>query len=101
MNLEQAQCLLGVAQDGTCKDIVSAHRRLITTVHPDKCSGPEAKRLARQATVARDVLLAAAEPAEQPAPGAVQVDDDALFVYVRSVRSSPPSSSQTRLSPSW
>ena len=62
MNRQQAECLLGVAADATRKEVVSAHRRVIATVHPDRCSGPEAGRLAREATAARDVLLAPAEP---------------------------------------
>ena len=74
MNREQAQCLLGVAADANRKDVVSAHRRLISTVHPDKCSGPEAGRLAREATAARDVLLVPAEtppwPRRKPSAGA-------------------------------
>jgi hypothetical protein len=82
MNREQALCLLGVEPDATDKQITSAHRRLISTVHPDRCSGPEAKRLAQEATIARNVLLAPSEPARPPVPRAVKVDDDLLSRYV-------------------
>ena len=87
MNREQAQCLLGVSSDAGRKEVVSAHRRLIATVHPDKCSGPEAGRLARQATAARDVLLASAETRPRPAPPAENpvVVDDVLLRHVRSL----------------
>jgi len=85
MNIEQAQCLLGVAQAAPRQEIVSAHRRLVSTVHPDRCDGPEAARLARQATEARDVLLAPvrpAAPALSPAENPALVDD----VLLRHVR---------------
>ena len=95
MNREQAQCLLGVAADANRKDVVSAHRRLMSTVHPDKCSGPEAGRLARQATAARDLLLAPAEPSfgprrptspATPRPSrSEQAVDDVLLRYLRVV----------------
>ena len=88
MNREQAQCLLGVAADATRKDVVSAHRRLISTVHPDKCSGPEAGRLARQATAARAVLLVPAEQSSRPPRPASparseRVLDEVLLRYLR------------------
>lgn len=93
MNREQAQCLLGLAADPSRKEVVSAHRRLISTVHPDKCSGPEAGRLARQATAARDVLLAPVKPPLPPrrqAPSASssplrceQLSDDVLLRWLR------------------
>ena len=86
MNTEQAQCLLGVVRDAPRKEIVSAHRRLVSTVHPDKCDGPEAGRLARQATEARDVLLAVPESPRQSLPSVETgtfVDAD-LLRHVRS-----------------
>lgn len=105
MNREQAQCLLGVAADAPRKDVVSAHRRLISTVHPDRCSGPEAERLAREATAARDVLLAPPElvfrsrrkspartrprrkppPASPPRTHTAQELDDVLLQYLQVV----------------
>ena len=85
MNIEQAQCLLGVAQAAPRQEIVSAHRRLVSTVHPDRCDGPEAPRLARQATEARDVLLA---PVRPPAPALSPSENPALVddVLLRHVR---------------
>ncbi len=85
MTREQAQCLLGVSPDATLKDVVRAHRRLVSTVHPDKCSGPEANRLARQATAAREVLLAPAQgPPHSSSPPAFEaLADDVLLQYVR------------------
>ena len=87
MNREQAQCLLGVAGDASRQEIVSAHRRLVSTVHPDKCDGPEAGRLARQATEAREVLLA---PVRTPSRAVSSSEtggsvDDVLLRHVRVV----------------
>ena len=56
MTAEAARILLGVDDDATDVEIAAAHRRLIETVHPDICKGPEAARLARQATNARNFL---------------------------------------------
>ena len=85
MNIEQAQCLLGVAPAAPRQEIVSAHRRLVSTVHPDRCDGPEAARLARQATEARDVLLA---PVRPPVPPLSPSEDPALVddILLRHVR---------------
>ena len=56
MTAEAARILLGVDDDATDIEIAAAHRRLMETVHPDVCKGPEAARLARQATNARNFL---------------------------------------------
>jgi hypothetical protein len=52
--LGEAQRLLGVAPDASRHDILEAHRRLITEVHPDR--GGTAERV-HQANDARDLLL--------------------------------------------
>ena len=56
MTAEAARILLGVDDDSTDVEIAAAHQRVIETVHPDVCEGPEAARLARQATNARNFL---------------------------------------------
>ena len=56
MTAEAARILLGVDDDATEVESAAAHRRLIDTVHPDVCRGPEAARLARQGTNARNFL---------------------------------------------
>lgn len=52
----QARNLLGVSRSAAREEIIEAHRRLITRVHPDR--GGTAG-LVHEANAARDVLLAA------------------------------------------
>ena len=52
---QRARTLLGVEQGAGRQDILEAHRRLITTVHPDRGGSNE---LVHEANAARDVLLA-------------------------------------------
>lgn len=52
---KRARTLLGVEQSAGRQDILEAHRRLITTVHPDRGGSNE---LVHEANAARDVLLA-------------------------------------------
>ena len=56
MTPEHARSLLGVGETATDAEIATAYRRLMQTVHPDVCTGPEAERLARNATEARETL---------------------------------------------
>ena len=56
MTEEHARSLLGLNEGATNTEIAAAYRRLMQTVHPDVCNGPEADRLAREATDARDIL---------------------------------------------
>ena len=56
MTEEHAHSLLGLNEGATNTEITAAYRRLMQTVHPDVCNGPEADRLAREATDARDIL---------------------------------------------
>ena len=58
MTEEHARSLLGVEPNATGSEIANAYRRLMQTVHPDVCKGPEAERLAQQATDAREMLAA-------------------------------------------
>ena len=64
MTEDHARSLLGVNQDASDSEIANAYRRLMQTVHPDVCKGPEAERLAREATDAKQILAARA-PAPQ------------------------------------
>jgi DnaJ homolog subfamily C member 19 len=50
----QARGLLGVSRDASRENIVDAHRRLITQVHPDRGGSSEQVHAANNA---RDVLL--------------------------------------------
>ena len=68
MTHEHARGVLGVTEDATESEITRAYRRLMTTVHPDVCKGPEADRLARQATEARKVLSKIHQTQERTAP---------------------------------
>ena len=56
MTHEEARIVLGVPPNASKTEITEAYKRLMRTVHPDICKGPEADRLAKQATHARDVL---------------------------------------------
>lgn len=49
-----AYAILGVAPGAEPDEIRAAHRRLITSVHPDRGGSPE---LTRQVNAARDTLL--------------------------------------------
>ncbi|WP_294016443.1 DnaJ domain-containing protein [Sphingomonas sp.] len=49
-----AYAILGVAPGADPDEIRAAHRRLITSVHPDRGGSPE---LTRQVNAARDMLL--------------------------------------------
>ena len=49
-----AYAILGVAPGAQPEEIRAAHRRLITSVHPDRGGSPE---LTRQVNAARDMLL--------------------------------------------
>ena len=51
---QRARVLLGVPADAGREDIIDAHRRLITRVHPDRGGTSEA---VYEANDARDVLL--------------------------------------------
>jgi DnaJ family protein C protein 19 len=51
----RARALLGVSESARRKEIVDAHRRLITKVHPDRGGTGE---LVHEANAARDLLLA-------------------------------------------
>ncbi|WP_156840783.1 J domain-containing protein [Novosphingobium aquimarinum] len=51
----QAQVLLGVDDGADRREILDAHRRLITTVHPDRGGSSEK---VHEANAARDMLLA-------------------------------------------
>ena len=62
MTREHARSLLGVSDTATDAEIATAYRRLMQTVHPDVCKGPEAERLARNATEARATLSGKEEP---------------------------------------
>jgi hypothetical protein len=53
--LRRARALLGVARLASREDIIEAHRRLITLVHPDR--GGSADQV-HEANAARDLLLA-------------------------------------------
>ena len=50
----QARVLLGVGDTASREDIIDAHRRLVTQVHPDKGGTSE---LVHEANSARDLLL--------------------------------------------
>ena len=52
---QRARTLLGVELGAGRQDILEAHRRLITTVHPDRGGSNE---MVHEANAARDVLLA-------------------------------------------
>lgn len=60
-SIARARALLGVPEDADETMIRSAHRRLITSVHPDR-GGTEA--LAAEINAARDLLLAEPEKKE-------------------------------------
>lgn len=51
---EEARAILGVAADADADTIRSAHRRLVSAVHPDKGGSAE---LTRRINAARDTLL--------------------------------------------
>lgn len=55
MPVSEARALLGVGQTDDAEAIRTAHRRIISKVHPDQGGTPE---LARRTNLARDVLLA-------------------------------------------
>ena len=52
--LRKARALLGVSKSASMEEIIAAHRRLISAVHPDK-GGSEAE--VHSANDARDLLL--------------------------------------------
>lgn len=54
----QARALLGVGRSARREEIVDAHRRLLTRVHPDRGGSNEA---VHDANAARDLLLARLE----------------------------------------
>lgn len=51
----QARALLGVREGASRKEIIDAHRRIISQVHPDKGGSSEK---VHEANAARDILLA-------------------------------------------
>jgi hypothetical protein len=56
---QRARTLLGVTPEAGRREILDAHRRLLTTVHPDRGGSNE---LVHEANAARDVLLADLPP---------------------------------------
>lgn len=61
--VDRARRLLGVGRSASRQDIITAHKRLIVQVHPDR--GGDA-RLVHEANAARDLLLAALPSADAP-----------------------------------
>ena len=57
-----ARLILGLKPWHTKADADSALKRLVSTVHPDVCHGPEAKRLTQLALDARSAVLSAKPP---------------------------------------
>ena len=51
---DEARAVLGVGLDADAEEIRSAHRRLVTALHPDKGGSAE---LTRRINAARDTLL--------------------------------------------
>ncbi len=60
----QARALLGVGKDARRNEIIEAHKRLITKVHPDR--GGTSEKV-HEANAARDLLLARL-PDQSPRP---------------------------------
>lgn len=58
----RARNLLGVSPGASRADIIDAHRRLITAVHPDRGGTNEA---VHEANAAKDILLGEASPRSQ------------------------------------
>jgi DnaJ homolog subfamily C member 19 len=54
LTVKDAATLLGLSEDATPEEIASAHKRLITKVHPDTGGSAD---LASKVNRARDVLL--------------------------------------------
>lgn len=54
MDREKALAILGLDDNATHQDIIDAHRRIITKIHPDQGGSEE---LARNVNHARDILL--------------------------------------------
>lgn len=50
----EARAVLGVSEDADAEAIRAAHRRLVTSVHPDRGGSAD---LARRVNAARDLLL--------------------------------------------
>ena len=82
MTREQARSLLGISDNATEKEITRAYRQLMATVHPDVCRGPEANRLAQQASEAREALCAADSSAPQAQQKEKEIDDEELAAYI-------------------
>ena len=53
-DLAEARAILGISANAGADEIRSAHRRLVSAVHPDKGGSAE---LTRRINTARDVLL--------------------------------------------
>ena len=51
----RARALLGVGRDASRNDILSAHKRMLAVVHPDRGGSAD---LVHEANAARDLLLA-------------------------------------------
>ena len=66
MKVFSAINLLGLGLRFSTKDIELAYRRMVKTIHPDICAGPEATRLLRLATDARAILLKVKVVEEKP-----------------------------------
>ena len=62
MSRSVARLILGLKPLHTRADADSALKRLVSTVHPDVCHGPAAKRLTQLALDARSALLSAKPP---------------------------------------
>ncbi|MEO5586865.1 MAG: DnaJ domain-containing protein [Novosphingobium sp.] len=52
--IRRAQTLLGLSRSATRDQVIEAHRRLVTQVHPDRGGSAE---LVHEANAARDLLL--------------------------------------------
>ena len=92
MDQEHALLLLGVKENATDAEITAAYRRLMQTVHPDVCKGPEAARLTQEAINAREILTTETTP---PATITEPIHDDtALQEVVLAVLNAMGSSTQ-------
>ena len=89
MTQDEARTILGIERGATQAETDAAYKRLMQTVRPDVCQGPETERLARLGTEARSTLSGpparAAEDESDSTTSTSLINDEEIYDVVADI----------------